>query len=70
MKSYFAEHVKNDESYDDIYPSIVKQQPSHFKRYFYIYLLVLNEFGTEYAIQRSLEVACSNRALTSLSKFK
>ncbi len=32
MKSYFDEHVKNDESYDDIYPSIVKQQPSLFKK--------------------------------------
>lgn len=34
MKSYFAEHEENDESYDDIYPSIVKQQPSHFKKIF------------------------------------
>ncbi len=30
MKSDFTEH----ENYDDIYPSIVKQHPSHFKKVF------------------------------------
>ncbi len=34
MKSYFTEHEKYDENYDDIYPSIVKQHPSHFKKVF------------------------------------
>ncbi len=34
MTSHFTEHEKYDENYDDIYPSIVKQQPSHFKKVF------------------------------------
>ena len=34
MKSYSTEYAKNDESYDDIYPSIVRQQPSYFKKIF------------------------------------
>ncbi|MDP6923867.1 MAG: hypothetical protein R2568_02290 [Candidatus Scalindua sp.] len=32
MKSNLTEHVECDESYDDIYPSIVKQQPSLLKK--------------------------------------
>ncbi len=34
MKCYLTEHEAIDESYDDIYPSIVKQQPSQFKKVF------------------------------------
>ena len=34
MKSYLTEHNEYGENYDDIYPSIVKQQPSHFKNIF------------------------------------
>jgi len=34
MKNYLTEHKEYDENYDDIYPSIVKQQPSHFKNAF------------------------------------
>ncbi len=38
MKNLFTEHEKFDESYDDIYPSIVKQQPSSFKKVFLYFL--------------------------------
>ena len=34
MKNYFPERMEYDDNFDDIYPSILKQQPSHFKNVF------------------------------------
>ena len=66
MKHYFPEHKKYVENYDDIYPSILKQQPSHFKNVFsYVCLFVLYGFGIRYVIQRKHKDARNSRTLTN-----
>ncbi len=63
MKNYLTEHKEYDENYDDIYPSIVKRQPSYFKNVFLRLSFCFKVFGTGYVIQRNHEVARNNRTL-------
>ena len=64
MKNYFPERVKYDDNYDDIYPSIVKQQPSHFKNTFLCLSLCFVRIWNKICSVRKYEAARNNRTLT------